>query len=230
MKTLLSTILLIIVLAFSTNAQAFLSPVESTDIMSPAFMKSVTVTKTNGEKVTAEKFGMAVLTNGAFASFVLKLDNDEKVKFKAEEVQEMKVQLNGFAKVMMAADEGGLVGAFLEYKFDNQSYDYVTFEQVELKPGKFKLMQLLNPSTDQFIKVYLDPNAQQTSGSGEDKSYFVKKGDRAFKLKKAAYKKEFPNLFGDSKAMMKMVSEKSIKPRFSDFAGHIGVYNQSLNW
>ena len=70
-------------LLFSANAQSFLNPVEPSDVMSKAFMKSATVVYPGGEEVVGEKFGMMILTNGAISNFVLKTADGQKLKLKA---------------------------------------------------------------------------------------------------------------------------------------------------
>jgi len=228
MKPLFTAILLAIsLISFS---QAFIQPVEPTDIISQVFMKSATAVYLSGEKVTGAKITAAILNNGAITSFTIKT-SDGKVKFKAAMVKELKIELNGFATFMMSADGNSIKGTFENYFYDGgKDFNTISFEQVELKPGKFKLLQLLNPDTDERIKVYLDPTAQESSMHGEDKSYYVKKGDRFFKLKKEKYDNEFANLFGDSEIMMKFLNEKQIKLKFKNFAGHVELYNQTFSW
>ncbi len=229
MKALLTIFLLAI--SINSFSQAFIRPVEPTEIMSPSFMKSATAVYLSGEEVVGVKFGSAILTNGGLASFTLKTSDGGKVKFKAAEVSKLSIELNGFATFMMAADGNSIKETFENYFYEGgKDQNIITFEQVEIKPGKFKLLQLLNPDTDERIKVYLDPTAQQGSMSGEDKSYYVQKGDRSFKLKKKKYDDEFENLFGDSEIMMKFLKEKQIKLKFKNFAGHVELYNQTFSW
>lgn len=224
------TTLLVISLSFGLNAQSFLQPVEATDVMSPMFMKSATAVYPNGDEVVGVKFTSAIMTNGAISSFALKTEAGEKVKFKAADLKELRIEMNGFATFMMSADENSIKASFENYFYEGgKDRNQIVFEQVELKPGKFKLMMLLNPDFDERIKVYLDPQAQET-GKGDDKSFFVKKGDRFFKLKKKKYDDEFENLYGDSEIMMKFLTEGQVKDKFKNFAGHISLYNQTFNW
>ncbi|MBK8723360.1 MAG: hypothetical protein IPL95_14175 [Saprospiraceae bacterium] len=87
---------------------------------------------------------------------------------------------------------------------------YVLFEKSEVMIKKNKmtlLVQLLNPEFSGKIRVYLDPNASETTSygvggfklaGGDAKSYYVKKGSEvAFKLQSKNYEEEYKHLYGD---------------------------------
>ena len=155
---------------------------------------------------------------------------EKRKKFKAAEVKAMQVQPSGLAKAVMFADNISTNKVIKnDYSF-LEDMKYVYYEQVEIKEGKFKLLQLLNPRFDEFIKVYADPNAKETSGYGsskpEDKSYYIVKGDKTFLIKKKNYKKEYPLIFGDCKALMEMADSGEISMKFKNLAYHIAIYNE----
>lgn len=210
--------------------QAFVQPLDESAI---GMVKSVVVQEKDGTEVEYAKFGSYTLMNGKLGSFTVKKADGSKKKYKTADVNLVKVEPDGFAKVMMKADNPNLVAALKKDYSAIDKMKYVIFEKVEVKKGKFFLMQLLNPGLDEHIKVYLDPNAKQTMSlagiiGGEDKSYFVVKGDRTFLLKKKKYKKEIEALYGDSEGLKKMFEGKDLSPKFKDFAVHIALYNESL--
>jgi hypothetical protein len=102
--------------------------------------------------------------------------------------------------------------------------NYAYFEKVEVRtsPKKTRLlmMQLINPSFSNKIKVYFDPFARKTMragiagitlAGGDAKSYYIKKGDSiAYRLQKKNYNKEAKSLYEDCPAMK--------------------VYEKGMNW
>ncbi|HEX5167909.1 MAG TPA: hypothetical protein VFW11_01960 [Cyclobacteriaceae bacterium] len=105
------------------------------------------------------------------------------------------------------------------------------------KKDKYALLQLLNPDFDSRIKVFQDPLAVETNGlnSGtvsitgqEDKSYlFVKDNNRAFKVKKGSYKKDFDDIFGDCTKMAEAYGGEKLK--FRNAAEHVWVYDRACS-
>ena len=63
--------------------------------------------------------------------------------------------------------------------------------------------------------------------TGEDKSFYIKKADKSFLLKKKNYDKEFLNLFGDCKEMMDIFEAENIKVKFKDLPLHVATYNEN---
>jgi len=230
MKNIL--LLFVLLLSLGSYGQGFVTPLEAEDIY---LMKSATVTLNDNSQMIGNKFTTWMLNNGMLTSFTLKTLNGDKVKLNAEGVKSVKIETDERAKAMMFMENISMNKivhndyAFLEH------LDTVYYERVDVKDGKYRLLQLLNPGFDQYIKVYLDPNAKSTStsstmggfGSGEDKSFYIKKGDRSFLLTKKNYKNEFNNLFGDCQALMDMVASKEVDVKFSELPLHIALYNEN---
>jgi len=217
-------------IATMSFGQSFISPLENA-----AFgqMKSAIVQLKNGTEVTGVKFSSYMVTSGHLASFTLKKENGEKEKFKAKNINTVKIEPNEFAKTMMRLNSPNLIDAIEKDYSAIDTTRYVTFEQVEVKKGKFKLLQLLNPGLDERIKVYLDPYADKSMNimgivGGEDRSYFVKKADESFRLKKGKYKNFMVKLFSDNEKMMELIKSDKIDHKFKNFAGHIAIYNESF--
>ena len=121
----------------------------------------------------------------------------------------------------------------------NKGYAY--FEQsvvVLKKETSTLLLQVVNPSFCQKIRVYHDALAGQsvsvgvgfmTVAGGLDKSYFVKVGNEpAFKLRKADYEDEFPNLFANCPAFSQKYANKRDRV-WRDFAQHVAEYTELCN-
>ncbi len=160
----------------------------------------------------------------------------KKLKFTPNQVKFMYLPPSGLDKLARGMD-------FLNdaTKWNNQDLDayrlrkgYVYFEksEVELKKGTQVLMlQLLNPSFSGKVKVFHDPYANETASvgvagvtvaGGEDKSYYVKKGNEvAFKLYKKNYDKEFKDLLGDCPTVTKKYGDKT---RWSDFEAAVAAH------
>jgi hypothetical protein len=213
-------------LSLGSLGQALITPLGDSEM---GQVKSILATLNDGSQVEGVKLSSWMCANGMLSSFTMKNADGEKIKFKAAQIKLVQLEPNGFAKAMMFADN------LEKNKFLKEDYDflnnmqYVYYEKVEIKEGKFKLLQLLNPGFDEHIKVYLDPNAQETGmgfGRAEDKSYYIKKGEESFLLKKKKYKKDFPILFGDCKAMMELVETNQLEMNFKELALHIAMYNE----
>ncbi|RDB03425.1 hypothetical protein [Runella aurantiaca] len=118
----------------------------------------------------------------------------------------------------------------------NKGYAYFEKSVVVLKKETLTLLlQVVNPSFCQKIKVYHDAYAGQsaslgvgsmTVAGGLDKSYFVKVGNQpAFKLKKADYEEEFPNIFANCPAFSRKYASKKDRV-WRDFAKHVAEYTE----
>lgn len=214
-------------LCLGSFGQSLITPLDDSAL---GFIKSAIVTLNDDSQIEGVKFPMYMMSNGMISSFTLKTADGEKKKFKADEVKLLEVEPSNFVTNMMIADEITLTNIIKnDYSFI-ENMKYAIYEKVEIKEEKFRLLQLLNPGFDENIKVYLDPNAKQTSNlgfnSGEDKSFYIKKGDESFLLKKKNYKKEFPILFGDCTAMIEIFESENIAVKFKDLALHVAAYNE----
>lgn len=89
------------------------------------------------------------------------------------------------------------------------------------KTEKAFIMQVINPNFMDYIKVFHDPNADETSGislggfsklgGGVIKSYYVAKGDKTIWLRDKDLKENYEFLFGDSPEFMKKYPYNSVK-------------------
>jgi len=136
----------------------------------------------------------------------------KKVTYKPEQIKNMYLPPSGFDKFTKGYDK---IYDVQKWEDDNVNAQfikegYVLFEKsdVMIKKKKFTLLlQLVNPGFSEKVRVYLDPNASETTSygvggftlaGGDAKSYYVKKGNEvAFKLQKKNYEEEYKHLFGD---------------------------------
>lgn len=229
MRSIVCLILSHFIIAFSFS-QSFMMPLGGNGFAS---LKNAKVELMNGDVFENVKFKSMMAINGEVRSFSMKTKEGEKKKYKAQEVKYIKVDLGKFLSTMNAAYSPNLLEA-LHKDYKSDKIDHALYERVEVKIGKYSLLQLLNPGFDEIIKVYLDPDANKTSGGlagkmmagNQDRSYFVTKGEKAFKLKKGKYKKAFQSLFGDNEEMMQMVESKEIDVDFVDLPVHIALYTE----
>ena len=220
-------------LCFHGDAQSFMMPLGGSGFTS---LKNAKVELMNGEVYENVKFKSVMAINGEVRSFSMKTSDGEKKKYKAVDVKHIRVDLGKFLSTMNAAYSPNLLEA-LHKDYQSDKIDHALYERVEVKIGKYSLLQLLNPGFDNKIKVFLDPDANKTSGGlagklmagNQDRSYFVTKGEKAFKLKKGKYKKAFQSLFGDCPKMMDMVETKDIDIDFVDLPVHIALYTELMD-
>ena len=205
-------------LSFALNAQSFVTPLDGTSL---GMSKSNRVTTKDG-KVHEGKIVFSTYAGGQISGFTLKTET-EKLKFKAEEIALLESEPGKLQKFSMATEGRTVYSALAKDYSYIQELKYVTFEPVEIKE-KVKLMQLLNPGFDEYIKVYLDPTAKENQWTGQANSYFVKKGDEAIYLKKGKYDDMFWELFSGCEKF-KENFEGELK--FYDFPSHIALYNES---
>ena len=176
---------------------------------------------------------------GLIEQITIKDKNDKKVVLKPEEIKHMYIAPSGFDKFASGTNK-----AYNATKWeDDQSMHaahmkqaYVFFESTEVMIKKEKLtllLQLLNPGFSNKIKVFFDPNAQETTSfavggitvaGGDAKSYYFKKGNGvAFKMMKKNYDDEFENLYGDCPALKK---EFGKDVRWSSVEKHVFFYSE----
>lgn len=149
----------------------------------------------------------------------------EKNQISAENVAEAYLFASGFEKFGKVGDQINRVGTSKRKSMKKATTNdeiYFVNQSVSLKNKKDEqefLMQLINPDFDDYISVYHDPRAAESQGmavggvkfgGGVLKSYYVKKGDRVFWLRKNDFKKEYENLFGDNKEFMKKYPLNSV--------------------
>lgn len=139
----------------------------------------------------------------------IKGTDGKKHKLKAEQIKEMYLPPSGFSKFMNSysflTDATAWGDTDLNKDIIGKGYAY--FENAEVrvkKKTRTLLMQLLNPSFSNNIKVYHDPYAKETASvgvggmklaGGDAKSYYILNKKVAYKLKKKDYDEEYKLLF-----------------------------------
>ena len=149
-----------------------------------------------------------------------------KDEIPVENVAEAYLFASGWGKLTKIADQidrMGSSGRKSMKKATTNDQIYFVNQSVSLKNKKDEqefLMQLINPDFDDYIAVYHDPRSGKSAsftpggigpklGGDVLKSYYVKKGDRVFWLRKKDFNKEYDFLFGDNKEFMKKYPLKS---------------------
>lgn len=154
-----------------------------------------------------------------------------KYKWKPEEISHMYLPPSGWSKFANAVDFKNDAKQWTKEGVDAQkvSNGYAYYEHSDVmikKKKKSLLLQLINPTFCNVIKVYNDPFAKETASfgvagvkmaGGDEKSYYIKKDKVAYKLKKKNYKTEFAPLFESCSA----VTDKYSKIKWTEFADHV---------
>lgn len=218
-----------------THGQGFIEPFDPENLTLLS-RKPCVVHLESGDQIHGEFMGGALL-NGYLGNFNVKTSNGETRKFKPEEVISLQIKASGLVRMTMLAESASSIKEMTRSDFNEViNRDYIIFETAlkASKKDKSRLMQLLNPGFDQRIKVYADPEANESSGvalgsikltGGEDKSYlFVKGKEKAVKVKKGSYRKNFEDLYSDCEKMLTSFGGEKIK--WNDVAGHVFTYNQ----
>lgn len=221
---IISLLILFIVLTNETLVAQF-----NTIVPTVPTKEAIVFTK-DGQQVRG-KVATSMIMNGVLKSLSIKDESGVKHKFKAADVTEVRAKLTAFAKLVAVSEAHTTNGGTIKQvksiinasQDDIWKKDLVIFYQIEVKPGKFGLAQLLNPGTNTVISVYPAPN---TKGNGEQ-YYFAVKGDQVTKVVKGSYAKEvYGLLFGDCEAY---ISEYPVHKKLDvgDFPRHITEYNQT---
>jgi len=160
----------------------------------------------------------------------------KKRKIKAEEIKHMYLPASGYNKLVNASEQGFNAQKWKDNNVNmeiiNKGYAYFEKSTVGIKRDiETLLMQMVNPSFSQKIKVYHDPRAQEsmrfgvagiTMAGGDDKSYYVKVGDAtAVKIKRADYDKAYLALYKDCPDLLKKIKDDH---RWSKFDEHLWAY------
>lgn len=231
MKTLLSMLFCFMCFTYVAFTQGFLPGAYTFSSSKPAYLTLTDGTEIEGtiEDIDRKK--------GLVESITIKGADKKKKEYKSEEIQKMYAAPSGFDKL---AKMDRFVSDATKWKNENYKQSlfedgYSYFEQAPVllkKEQKTMLMQLLNPSFSNKVKVYMDPWAGETASAsvggikvagGDMASYYIRKNDgEAFKLSKGDYKEEFKNLFGDCE---KMISNTK-NPKWREFEQ--AVYEHSI--
>jgi len=175
---------------------------------------------------------------GLIEQIKVKDESGKKVKLKPEQVKFMYLPPSGLNKLAKAVDviydAKKWNSQRLNQDLIKQGYVYFELAKVRVKKStEMLLVQLLNPSFSDKIKVYHDPRAKETASvgiggisvaGGIAKSYYVLKNadDAAYKLTKSDYQKQFASFWAGSDDILKKYPEG----KWRDFTDHIHMYNK----
>jgi hypothetical protein len=226
-KTMFISLFLCLFVLSGVFAQQFIEPVGN------PMSKECYLTLKNGAETKCE-FKSANISNG-MKSMTIVDENGVKIKYKAEEVEKLRIKMSTLAKIGTIIEGSESITAVAKLDVNEIiEREFIIYEQALLpkKKDKYALLQLLNPGFDGRIKVYENPMGGESGLSvggikvtgGEEKSFLVvKDGDKSMKIKKGSYKKDFSMLFGDCTEMLKILSDEKI--HFQDMALHVLYYN-----
>lgn len=209
-------------LVISVSAQ-FVTPLES-------ISGDAIVITAAGETLEGQLKNAATGPNGLI-SFKLTDFNGRDHKFKAEDVKELKIKVDGLAKLEIIAEQSSNISKLANSNFDEiVQREYIIWQQLKHPTkDKFLLLQLLNPGFDSKIKVYQKPNAESGETSvggvavsgGEATAYMLVKDGKTILMTKKDYKKGgYTELFSDCEQM------NNPKPDFKEIALDVFSYDQ----
>jgi hypothetical protein len=161
----------------------------------------------------------------------------KKNKLKADKIKFMYLPPTAFDNMGKAADFATDAQAWSQDKLNQdvlkQGYVYFENANVKIKKKETKLlMQLLNPTFCEKVRVYNDPFAKESTSlgvagidvvGGNEKSYYVQvEGSKAaFRLYKKDYRKEFVGLWQKCPEMKNKYPDMN----WVDFTENIIYYN-----
>jgi hypothetical protein len=233
LKTLILSLVCFIAFSGSSYAQKF----------APAFdgfskKKTTFITMDNGDEIecTIASFKRK---KGLIEEIKIKDLKGKKVKIKPEAIKHMYIPPSGLSKVSNTLDFLGDAQQWEHTDLDSdiieKGYAYLEKAEVMVKKKKRTLMmQLVNPTFCNKVRVYHDPFARETMSAGIggvtlvgglDKSYYVKVGnDSGYRLEKKNYKgEEFNKLFGDCAGVTNEFQEDV---NWSDFEAHLFKFTE----
>lgn len=232
------SILFVAGLATTGFSQGFIAAISADDI-GVILNNPATIVLQNGDTLSG-KLSSASLINNYLKNVSLKLADGSKRKLDAAEMKTLLVKTSALAKMAMMNESANSIVRAAKTDFKSIiNREYIVFEQAlrATKKDKPAMMQLLNPGFDHVIKVYADPNANETGGlqsgdititGGADRSYlFVKNGEKVVIVRKINYRKNFDELYGDCAEMI--TAYEGDKTKFKDIAEHVFVYDQLCN-
>lgn len=226
MKTIvlkLNLLMISVLLNFALSAQ-FVTPLST--ISGPA-----EVTTLDGKVISGNVKSASFGTNGMM-SFTLKDEDGVKNKYKAADVQQLKLKVDGLARLEITAEQSSNIEKLANSNFKEVvEREFIYWQRVkQVGKDKYLLLQLLNPGFDTKLKVYDLPNVKSGETSiggiavGGDKAtaYLVVKNGESLKITKKKYKKQdFKLLFSDCPKII-----ENNEPNFKEFATHVFFYDQ----
>lgn len=177
---------------------------------------------------------------GLIEEIKIKGMDGKKIKIKPEKIKHMYLPISATGKLANSIDflNDATQWGNTDLDKDILQKGYYYFEKSDVKikrKTRTLMMQLLNPSFSEKVKIYNDPFAKEALGlgvgsiklvGGGEKSYFIKKGnDVAYKLEKKNYDEEFPLLFKDCSTFSAEQEDK----KWSQFTQHVFDYTKTCN-
>ncbi|WP_337043434.1 hypothetical protein [Emticicia sp. 17c] len=177
--------------------------------------------------------------NGLITSVVLTpTGTNKKLKINSEEILNMYLPISSFNKFDNAVNR-----AFNKHikgiNIEITDHGYAYFEKTKVvKKNEIEelLLQLVNPSFSDKIKVYDIPLSKQTTSTeiggigielNENKAYFVKVGEAtAVKLRKKDYDEAYTALYKDCPVLVNNLKDDH---RWSKFGEHLWTYTKQCN-
>ena len=149
----------------------------------------------------------------------------KKKEYEADQIDEMYLIPSGLNKLMTKTAAMSDLRSYTNKNLDkilDQGYVFFKNQSVSLKNKKKEkeyLMQLVNPEFCSVIQVFGDNMAGETASigfgplkmaGGIDKSFYVKKGEEIFWLKKSDFNEGYDKLFADSPEFVAKYPKKDV--------------------
>ena len=236
LKLSLLTTCFILAVALNARAQKFSIPLEGFSNKKTTYLHME-----DGSVMKGNLYGTGFKRSKGLVELVKMKDaSGTKMKVEPSKIVYMYLPPSGLAKLDAAMEQVGSMNNWdknTNYDTTLLKDDYVYFEKsptVVKKKTQQLMLQMLNPSFSNKIKVYHDPFAGETMSAGVggitvagglDKSYYVKReSDKAaWRLFKKNYKEEFPKLFADQPEFVKKYQQDL---KWRDLEKHIWEYSQ----
>ncbi|MGM0581165.1 MAG: hypothetical protein ACQETL_10825 [Bacteroidota bacterium] len=233
MKLIFKSVLILSVIfgsILNLSAQQFLTPVNS-------LTGDAKVVTKDGEVIKGD-IRSAFFSGKGLKSFRIKdAETGEKTRFKADEVESLRIKMDAWAKFATKMEQTSSVQKMSEANFEEAvDREYIYYHSVKWpkKRKKYILSQLLNAGFDSKIKVYDYPAGKKTASvgiggmdiaGGNAKEYVVKLGDQEetiMALKRKYDKEYFDMFFGDCE---KLSSLDKNEKEWDEFAAHVFIYD-----
>jgi len=200
--------------------------------MSFARKKPATVFLKNGKRLKG--YIRNVRTKGWLITHIILKDpkTGEKRKISAEEIKEFyayPMAMERFFAVMDVLNNANkMMRTNLKEKYFKDGavyYQNVYVSRKNRKQPREYLLQLLNPTFSRYIEVFANPSEKYSQGNiglsngpqlsgGLEHTYYVRKGEETFFLKKSQFKKQYERLFGDNPEFMRKYPAKKAKWKY----------------
>lgn len=220
---------MIIASSLSLNAQQFLTPVNT--------LTGDAKVVTKDGKVVEGDIRTAMFSGKGLKSFRIKdEETGEKIRFKAEEVESLRIKMDAWAKFATKMEQTSSIQKISKANFDEAvDREYIYYHSVKWpnKKNKYILSQLLNAGFDSKIKVYDYPSGKKTASvgvagmsiaGGNAKEYVVKlEGEEeTYMALKRKYDDEYFDTFFTN--CDKLTSLEKNDKEWNEFAAHVFIY------